>query len=70
MGHREYDPKRMGFTVEGNPARRWTYDTTQPGNSNKGHSGPKFGTDLSEPDREALMEYLKANERDDLDAAP
>lgn len=35
------------------------FDTAVPGNSNKGHSGPYFGTNLSESDRQALIEYLK-----------
>ncbi|MFO0910502.1 MAG: hypothetical protein U0794_19515 [Isosphaeraceae bacterium] len=67
LGHREYDPKKLGYTLEGTPERRWTYDTTAPGNSNKGHSGPRYGTDLSDSDREAILEYLKANERKDLE---
>ena len=34
-------------------------DTRQPGNSNRGHDGPAYGTTLSAADKDALVEYLK-----------
>lgn len=35
------------------------FDTTIPGNSNQGHEGKIFGTELSLDDKRALVEYLK-----------
>jgi cytochrome c5 len=61
VGNREYDPVRVGYqsdrTVAGINA--WVYDTSQPGNSNIGHSGAQFGTTLAEDQKAALLEYLK-----------
>lgn len=34
-------------------------DTTLPGNGNRGHEGPAFGTGLGDADKAALLEYLK-----------
>jgi len=56
-GNREYDPKNVGYSTTGNG---WTFDTSQPGNSNIGHAGDKYGTNLSEEQKEALIEYLKS----------
>ena len=35
------------------------YDTSLPGNDNKGHTGPGYGTELSTEKKQALIEYLK-----------
>jgi hypothetical protein len=35
------------------------YDVTLPGNSNAGHEGAEFGTALTAPEKDALVEYLK-----------
>lgn len=61
-----YDSVNVGWKVErlervpadGRPPieMRKIYDTTQPGRSNAGHL---FGDDLSDPERRALIEYLK-----------
>lgn len=55
-----YDPEAMGFKWESPTAPDGTmyfrYDTTQPGNSNSGHL---YGTDLTEADKRALIEFLK-----------
>jgi hypothetical protein len=55
VGHAEYDPVRMGYTMTA-PAGTDQFDTSQPGNANTGH---EYGTDLSEEERMALLEYLK-----------
>ena len=34
------------------------YDTAQPGNSNVGHDGPEYGTDMSPAERRAVVHYL------------
>jgi hypothetical protein len=39
-----------------NGATLFRFDTSLPGNSNRGHL---WGTELSEADRTALLEYLK-----------
>jgi hypothetical protein len=61
-----YDTQRLGWKVEAvdspadaslpNIERRKVYDTTQTGRHNTGHT---FGDDLSEPERMAVIEYLK-----------
>lgn len=56
VGNREYDPVKIGYVTDGNG---WTFDTSQPGNSNIGHSGAKYGTALTEDQKTALIEYLK-----------
>jgi hypothetical protein len=56
VGNREYDPAKLGYATDGNG---WTFDTSQPGNSNIGHAGDKYGTNLTEDQKAALLEYLK-----------
>jgi hypothetical protein len=58
VGSREYDPKDVGFVDDG----AYLFDTRLPGNSNRGHEGPEYGTAELEADPEvleALLEYLK-----------
>lgn len=57
-GYDVYDPERVGFVSSGPAAERagFKYDTTLPGNSNRGH---EFGTDLPPESKRALLEYLK-----------
>ena len=61
VGNREFDPAKVGYQsgVDSAGANIWVYDTTQPGNSNIGHSGDAFGTTLPEDQKAALLEYLK-----------
>jgi hypothetical protein len=57
LGAREYDPVRLGFAVETACSQQdCLIDTTRTGDGNGGHL---WGTDLAEPDRMALLEYLK-----------
>jgi len=56
VGNREYDPAKLGYSTTGNG---WTFDTSQPGNSNSGHAGDKYGTTLPEDQKASLLEYLK-----------
>jgi|HubBroStandDraft_6_1064221.scaffolds.fasta_scaffold34315_2 hypothetical protein len=57
LGVREYDPVKLGFVVVTScTPQDCLVDTTQTGNGNGGHT---WGTDLSEADRTALLEYLK-----------
>jgi hypothetical protein len=61
VGIREYDPVKIGYSTEvkSGSGQVWIYDTTQPGNSNIGHAGDRFGTTLPEDQKSALLEYLK-----------
>ena len=57
LGGREYDPVRLGFAAETACSQQdCVVDTTRTGDGNGGHL---WGTDLAEPDRMALLEYLK-----------
>jgi hypothetical protein len=53
LGNREYDPAKIGYRTDG---AGWTFDTSQPGNSNIGHA---YGANLTEEQKTALLEYLK-----------
>lgn len=55
VGHREFDPKHVGYR-SGPQDGPFTFDTTIPGNSNSGHT---WGTQLTDDERWALIEYLK-----------
>jgi hypothetical protein len=57
-GYNVYDPVKVGYVTEGVEAERagTLHDTAERANSARGHD---FGTDLSEADRWALVEYLK-----------
>jgi mono/diheme cytochrome c family protein len=61
-GYDVYDQKKIGFVSDVKEEKGkecFLYDTEQQGNSNKGHEGYKFGTELSPAEKEALVEYLK-----------
>lgn len=64
-GYVVYDQKKVGFisdVAEEKGKNFFLYDTdgkTQPGNSNQGHEGYRYGTELSPAEKEALVEYLK-----------
>ena len=54
-----YDAQAMGFESNakaGYCPRVFVLDTKQRGNGNGGHG---YGTDLSEADKDALVEYMK-----------
>jgi hypothetical protein len=62
-GNDEYDPQALGFKWD-KPSRPdgtayFRYDTSEPGNSNAGHEGPVYGTELTPHEKDALIEYLK-----------
>ena len=57
LGPREYDPVKIGFAVNAACNQQdCIVDTTRTGDGNGGHH---WGTDLAEPDRISLLEYLK-----------
>jgi len=53
---REYDPVKVGYAID--PAGAPQFDTSLVGNSNAGH---EYGAALTDADKQALLEYLKAN---------
>lgn len=58
-GNDVYDPDKVGFVADvaaANGSQFFEYDTSLPGNGNGGHL---YGTTLSQPDKAALIEYLK-----------
>lgn len=57
-GYDVYDPVKLGFVSQGAQAERagTRFDTRLRANGNGGHD---FGTGLAEPDKQALLEYLK-----------
>ena len=61
-GNDLYDPMNVGFvtTAAEDKGRQFArYDTAQEGNSNRGHEGAAYGTNLPAADKSALLEYLK-----------
>jgi hypothetical protein len=57
LGARDYDPVKLGFVVNTNcGSQDCLVDTSETGDGNGGHI---WGTDLTESDRMALLEYLK-----------
>jgi len=57
-GYDVYDPTNVGFISKGPDAELegWRVDVSVRGNGNQGHN---YGVDLSESDKQALLEYLK-----------
>lgn len=64
LGNREYDPIQVGFPIT-QPNAKFTFRVKDsngnpiPGNSNLGHSGPKYGTNLSESEKWCIIEFMK-----------
>lgn len=62
VGCEDFDTEKVGFVCDNvaDKSGLTTLDLTVPGNTNKGHSGPEYGTDLDQSAREDLIEYLKS----------
>ena len=61
-GNDVYDPANGGFRsdlAEQGGRRFFRFDTAVPGNGNVGHAGRAYGTELPEPAKAALLEFLK-----------
>ena len=57
-----YELGRVGFrssVAAENGRSFFRYDTASPGNSNAGHDGERYGTELPPADKDALVEFLK-----------
>jgi cytochrome c2 len=76
----EFDPQAVGLSAEPDSAGicgtrsdvsgAEPVNTTVLGNQNQGHDGSEFGTDLPEPKRRELIEYLKCLPRPEGSACP
>jgi hypothetical protein len=56
------DTARVGYRADGfgyDLKDLFLYDTTVLGNSNRGHEGPAYGTDLPAADKDDIVEYMK-----------
>jgi mono/diheme cytochrome c family protein len=56
------DTAKVGYRSDGYGATRedlFLYDTSVPGNSNSGHEGKMYGTELPPADKDAIVEYMK-----------
>jgi len=56
------DTSKVGYRSDGYgtaPEDLFLYNTKIPGNSNSGHEGKVYGTELSTDDKDALVEYMK-----------
>jgi hypothetical protein len=59
VGSRRFDEKNVGFATDESPSENGDF-TADPLNANgNGNAGHAYGTDLSEAERWALIEYLK-----------
>ena len=61
-GYDVYDQTKVGFVSDvahEQDRPYFLFKTDEPGNSNKGHEGKAYGTELSPADKDALVEYLK-----------
>ena len=70
LGSREYDVQKLGYVTIADaksPAPAWEYDASQTGNANTGHV---YGTNLSDDDKWALIEFLKALKPGDIKKEP
>ncbi|HTO78516.1 MAG TPA: cytochrome c, partial [Methylocystis sp.] len=55
-----FDVKKVGYRSDAEAgAELFRFDTSLSGNSNAGHEGAYYGTELSPSDKDALVEYMK-----------
>ena len=57
VGSRQYDVEKLGYV---NDDKMPVFDTSKAGNSNTGHDGKEYGTQMSDEERKDLLEYLKS----------
>ena len=70
LGSREYDTRTLGYRSTPDAAAAgplFVYDTAIAGNSNAGHV---YGTQLSDDDKWALIEFMKELKPGELTKAP
>lgn len=57
-----FDFEKVGYRSDGtggSPESLFLYDTSRPGNANRGHEGAAYGTELEASDKAAIVEYMK-----------
>ena len=63
IGDTDYDPDKVGFrhdrSIASDGRALMRLDTALRGNGNYGHDGERYGTELDDGDKLALLEYLK-----------
>lgn len=57
VGHREFDPQKVGFITVKSDDRKLLFETHRKGNSNAGHE--YYTRSLTKEERMALVEYMK-----------
>jgi len=60
-GSDEFDPAKVGYRTDAQApgSNLFVYDTSKAGNANTGHEGYRYGTDLPDAAKDALVEYMK-----------
>ena len=57
-----FDFEKVGYRSDGAAASKGSqffFDTAEPGNSNRGHEGKAYGTELGPRAKDAIVEYMK-----------
>ena len=58
VGNIEFDFQKIGLSTDASSGAV-LLDTTAKGNTNTGHTGEEYGTELTSREKDALLEYLK-----------
>ena len=58
-GSRELDLEKVGYRSDDKSGGSFVYDTSVLGNKNTGHEGTEYGTDLTDAEKDAIVEYMK-----------
>ena len=56
VGSHQYDVEKLGYVSDDKMTK---FVVATPGNSNQGHEGEKYGTNINDDERKDLLEYLK-----------
>lgn len=59
VGSRLYDPKNVGYVTDQSPFKNGTFVTDPANSDGNGNQGHEYGTNLTEEERWAIIEYLK-----------
>lgn len=61
-GNDVFDFEKVGYRYDGKGESKdslFLYDTSLPGNSNRGHEGAAYGTELEPREKDAIVQYMK-----------
>jgi hypothetical protein len=59
VGSRTFDPQKVGYDTEHSPSKNGVFVADHANADGNGNGGHEYGTDLSEADRRAIIEYMK-----------